>query len=431
MNRDESLGLGAIHADDELLDRLGRRQEPSDDGIELLLASWTAAIDVDEQAMADRTGPLGLRGQQTQAAQTVVLRERTRPAPRTIRIPGSRAAAVAAALALTMSGGGVAAAMTGQDVPLVPTFISKALSVPVVPAEPTPTEKMDDVLSKAVENKLAAGQTQAAREIVQGMQAGLGPNSDPSLKAHIDSLDARVDQAMGAADPTATTTTSTTTTPALVAIAAPTTALGLPTSAVIATTVLTTGPLATSSGGASSDAMPIPTDTSPTSGSDDKSPHDEAKTPSGSLTADPTSPTDSPTQDQTATPANVNPSSTPSPSETPTKTDPATSTSSPTHSSPTSSHSTTSSSSDPTLRPRGTTGTSSSSSTPTGTGGTRSTSTSTPPRTSASSASSTVSTSSTAGAAATSGAVSMTRGGTTSDRSLPTQDETPNPTAGG
>ena len=62
MTRDESLGLGAIHADDDLLDRIGRRDNASFDGLEAMLASWTAQIDADAAAMDDRTGPLGLRG---------------------------------------------------------------------------------------------------------------------------------------------------------------------------------------------------------------------------------------------------------------------------------------------------------------------------------------------------------------------------------
>lgn len=63
MTRDESVGLGAIHADDDLLDRLGRRDDASFDGIEAMLASWTAQIDADARATADRSGPWGLRGQ--------------------------------------------------------------------------------------------------------------------------------------------------------------------------------------------------------------------------------------------------------------------------------------------------------------------------------------------------------------------------------
>ena len=91
--------LGAIRADDDLLDALGRREGVAGDGLSGLLAAWTDEIDS------------GLRPAPTAA--------RARPRILRLRVRGHRVAAVVGVFALTMSGAGMAAALTGADLPLM------------------------------------------------------------------------------------------------------------------------------------------------------------------------------------------------------------------------------------------------------------------------------------------------------------------------
>ena len=110
------LDFGPIRDDDELLDRLGERQPfagvAEEDSVAELLAAWTARIDADERAHADQVGPLGLRRTGDREGE---------PAPRlkVVQLRRGRVVAVAGALALTVSGGGVAAAL-GNGAGFVP-----------------------------------------------------------------------------------------------------------------------------------------------------------------------------------------------------------------------------------------------------------------------------------------------------------------------
>ena len=243
MRRNESFGLGAIHADDELLDRLGRRDDvdsfESMGGLESLLAQWTAQIDTDAESVADRSGPWGLRGRGADSGAEV-----TPIVPRTVRIPMSRAAAVAGALVITMSGGGVAAAMTGQDVPLMSKFVASAR--PAAPeATPTSGQQLDDAVVAAIGSRLRAGQPQEARKIVSALEQIVGANPDPALAAKVDQLSQQVEQAEILAAGVPTSTSSPTDLPSVLAAIGPTTTvLGLPSSPVSALTTVTSGPLA-------------------------------------------------------------------------------------------------------------------------------------------------------------------------------------------
>ena len=87
--------LDHIRRDDDLLDGLGQRRSTSTDGLALMLSAWTEQVDEDD--LPDR---MMRRPQRS-------LRGRI----------GMRGAAVAAVLGLTLSGAGVAAAMTGTAFP--------------------------------------------------------------------------------------------------------------------------------------------------------------------------------------------------------------------------------------------------------------------------------------------------------------------------
>ncbi|MDO5712645.1 MAG: hypothetical protein Q4P32_13040, partial [Micrococcales bacterium] len=247
MRRDESLGLGAIHADDELLDRLARRDDiESFDGLEALLAQWTAQIDGDAEAVSDRTGPWGLRGRGGRAA---CEHELLPAVPRTVRVPVSRAAAIAGALVITMSGGGVAAALTGQDVPLMSSIVAKARPVAPV-ATSTSVQKIDDAVAAAVGSRLRHGQPQEARKIVVALQDIAGSNPDPIFAAQVQQLDQAVGQAEILAAGGPATTASPTDLPSVLALG-PTTsvALGLPSSPAAALISVTAGPLTPTTSG--------------------------------------------------------------------------------------------------------------------------------------------------------------------------------------
>lgn len=119
-----SLGFGPIKDDDELLDRLGSRGSHSDDGLEGVFASWTTSIDEDERACARNVGPLGLRRVEGRSDEETVAAASQRV--RVVRVPRSRAVAVLGALALTVSGGGVAAAINQTELAPVVRAIEKA-----------------------------------------------------------------------------------------------------------------------------------------------------------------------------------------------------------------------------------------------------------------------------------------------------------------
>lgn len=374
MTRDESVGLGAIHADDELLDRLARRDDASFDGLESMLASWTAQIDADAEEMADRSGPWGLRGHTASAAAAAVAsvgsfagQAARRAAPRTIRIPVSRAAAVAGALALTMSGGGVAAALTGQDVPIVSRIV-KAL--PGAPAGSLSTDSQAaDVVTLAVEDRIRAGHPEQAREIVDVLSNGLGTDAGPVAAAQIEALDRRVDQAelVAGADPAATTTMTPApgapSGPPIIALPATSSAVGIPSSTASAlVTIATTVPFAPQPESTEPEGQPTSPATTDASASPAEPTREPGSSPSGSNgssgstgssgssgSGSSSSPTLTPSATGTATASGVLPTdaATPSPSQTPTSSSAgSSSTSSPSSSSSSStSHSSTSHSS--------------------------------------------------------------------------------------
>ncbi len=101
-------GLEGIQSDDELLDRLAARESSADDELEALLGAWVREIEDDADEVAGT--PMPWMGQ-------------PRPRPRSVKI--HRAAAVAGALVVTLSGGMAAVA-------LMPTETQPAWSVGVL-----------------------------------------------------------------------------------------------------------------------------------------------------------------------------------------------------------------------------------------------------------------------------------------------------------
>lgn len=169
-----SLGFGPIRDDDELLDRLGARLAVDDNGLGDLLASWTRDIDDDCQRASQSVGPFGLsfgggRGGGLPPG----------PPVRTVRLKGSRALAIMGAVALTLSGGGVAAALNGNDVPPLTRLAGFAAgeSADDVTSRPTSaanTERQQwtDWVARA-QRALDAGQVQRAEAIVELAQENL------------------------------------------------------------------------------------------------------------------------------------------------------------------------------------------------------------------------------------------------------------------
>lgn len=117
-------GLDGIQSDDELLDRLAAREPGSGDDLEVLLGAW--AREIEEEAEEVAGAPMPWMGQ-------------ARPKPRAVKV--HRAAAVAGALVVTLSGGMAAVA-------LMPTETSSLFTVGVrqsvarilpIPASTTPS----------------------------------------------------------------------------------------------------------------------------------------------------------------------------------------------------------------------------------------------------------------------------------------------------
>ncbi|WP_226346534.1 hypothetical protein [Agilicoccus flavus] len=248
MNRPDTLGFDRIRADDELLDRLGRRgsiagavdpvragaagahPEPRADGVEALLASWTAAIDRDAAADADLASiPLGVRRTASAAAQATdgALAPDVTPAAGTrgatpvhaVRIRASRAVALAGAAVFVMSGGGVAAAVSGQDVPLVGRLVAAARPALVPGADATTdaqSQAWASTVDRLVRERVDAKDFRAAEELLAIVPPAAA--ADPGVAAKVAELRAVVAAAQAQAapvtsSPTAPPAPSTTTDP--------------------------------------------------------------------------------------------------------------------------------------------------------------------------------------------------------------------------
>lgn len=114
------LDLDRIQADDELLDMLAKRENMSgDEGFEALLGAWAREIDEDAEEMAGT--PMSWMGHR-------------RPKVRALRL--HRSAAVAGALAVTLSGGMAAAAlMSPESMPAPMVAVSEAIAR-IMPKQP-------------------------------------------------------------------------------------------------------------------------------------------------------------------------------------------------------------------------------------------------------------------------------------------------------
>lgn len=137
-----AFGFEPFKDDDELLERLSTRESTAEDGLEGLLASWTASIDEDYQQHISTVGPLGLRRT-----------DESTPRVRVITVPRSRAVALVGAMALTLSGGGVAAALTGNDLPAIVHAIKQVAGPHLgeVPTDTPTTAMLPSLVAQAQE----------------------------------------------------------------------------------------------------------------------------------------------------------------------------------------------------------------------------------------------------------------------------------------
>jgi len=276
------LDFGPIRDDDELLDRLGSRRVVDDasvenDSVTAMLAAWTAEIDADEREHAADVGPLGLR-------RVPGLGEAT-PRVKVVQVRRARAVGVLGALALTVSGGGVAAALTNGDIVPVREAVAK-VAAKMVRVEPTVTQtaaaapaaalpQVVDSIEEAVDNRdypRARGMIDVLRRVMPSDPAS------PQITQQVEALAERIDveePRTGVASPIKKEVTATTAT-AKIDPTSPSTTLPAP---------ATTGPTASA-----------PVSTAPTT--PDKTGDKTTDKP----TAKPTPDTDHPTTPETAQP---------------------------------------------------------------------------------------------------------------------------------
>lgn len=196
-----ALGFGPIKDDDELLDRLGSRSSDASDGLEGLFASWTASIDEDERVGAREIGPLGLRRVDLGDDSVTPIAPRTR----VVRVPRSRAVALVGALALTLSGGGVAAALTQVQSPLVTKAIQKAtepitgglvaLAAQPGPTTPTSSPTVEAALEMVEKARQAASNGEVAKAMgMMEVIRSLVPkdNAGEQVTAEVDKLEREI-----------------------------------------------------------------------------------------------------------------------------------------------------------------------------------------------------------------------------------------------
>ncbi len=130
-----------------------------------MFVAWVRAIDEDEQASAAQVGPLGLR-----------LPHTTQEAPRgvrVVRVRRARAVALLGALTLTVSGGGVAAAINGGEMPSVRKLVEKVAPVQIA-ATPTPSDTAArmrwQVTAEQAKAAARSGQVDRARGMLDVMR---------------------------------------------------------------------------------------------------------------------------------------------------------------------------------------------------------------------------------------------------------------------
>lgn len=169
-------GLDGIQSDDELLDRLAARESDSDDELEALLGAWVREIEEDAEEVAGT--PMPWMGQ-------------ARPKPRSVKV--HRAAAVAGALVVTLSGGMAAVAFMppeSQPAPLVGVLqgMSRILPKPASTTATTVTtvNRGHQEQAAPVQIQPKVGTQQAAQPVAEPSQAWTPvvvakPSSGPGL----------------------------------------------------------------------------------------------------------------------------------------------------------------------------------------------------------------------------------------------------------
>lgn len=159
--------LEEIQADDALLDRLAARESGSDDGLEALLGAWAREIDEDAVEMAGRPP-----------------RWSTDHMPKLRSLRLHRAAALAGAVVVTMSGGMAAVALSGQEGTLAGpvVFVQEAKEAfgRILPQQPSTVATTDSTVPTGQEAIPPAGVAvvsgSGATEVAPG-SAPLKPSS--------------------------------------------------------------------------------------------------------------------------------------------------------------------------------------------------------------------------------------------------------------
>lgn len=123
-------GLDDIQADDAYLDRLANREELSGEGLDALLGAWVREIDNDAEEMAGT--PMPWAGT---------------PGPKTRSLHVHRAAAVAGALVVTLSGGMAAVALMPDAPADTPVGVVQSAFRGILPQQPHVSNTTDSAVA--------------------------------------------------------------------------------------------------------------------------------------------------------------------------------------------------------------------------------------------------------------------------------------------
>lgn len=265
--------LRGAHDDDLLLDRLGRREAVDADGIGGVLQAWVAAIDADSVSLSAPAPVMRVPDPGEVAEVAVLPSTRRSAAGRLIRLSGSRLAAAATTAAL-VSGAGVAAALSGHEVPGVSTLL-RTVGAPIPEATPTGTPSESTAASgvgraqiqERSRRVLKPAELRTAQAVIN--KVGLPALQIPQLMLEM----GVIDEAIASPSPTDVP---------ILASASPTGGTGTGTGA---------GPAPAPTGGASADSSaPTTSNPSPSSSSGSSSSSSEPTSPSPSTSAGSTSP---------------------------------------------------------------------------------------------------------------------------------------------
>ncbi len=158
--------LDEIRQDDELLDALASRSYQGSDPVAGALSGWAAGIDAEAAQMA----PLDLASMVPESAPETGLppSQRIPASPRivkTVQVRGAKVVAILASTAVITSGAGVAAALTGYQVPVISTIVGATAQ-----AASSAKDRQLKELERA-EESVKAGNRDEARKILANVIA--------------------------------------------------------------------------------------------------------------------------------------------------------------------------------------------------------------------------------------------------------------------